>query len=108
MSTYENMTYEELVKAMLDKVTSDVDKREGSLIFDAVAPCAFFLTKQKFQLVNFIDLLLPDTALGDIWTGWCLHTELSGKRPHRQSVKWLLPHRWNLAPGGELMKSCTQ
>ena len=45
MSTYENMTYEELVKAMLDKVTSDVDKREGSLIFDAVAPCAFFLTQ---------------------------------------------------------------
>ena len=65
MSTYENMTYEELVKAMLDKVTSDVDKREGSLIFDAVAPCAFFLTQQKFQLVNFIDLLLPDTALGE-------------------------------------------
>lgn len=65
MSDYEDMTYEELVQAMLDRVTSDVDKREGSIIFDAVAPCAYFLTQQKFQLKNFIDLVLPDTAIGE-------------------------------------------
>ncbi len=65
MSTYEDMTYEELVQAMLNKVSSDVDKREGSLIFDAVAPCAYFLTQMKFQLENFIDLVFPDTAIGE-------------------------------------------
>ena len=34
------MTYEELLRAMLDKVPNDVDKREGSVIYDALAPCA--------------------------------------------------------------------
>ena len=65
MSSYGSMTYEELVRAILDRVPSDVDKREGSIIFDAVAPCAYFLTQQNFQLKNFIDLVLPDTAEGE-------------------------------------------
>ena len=60
-----SMTYEELLQSMLDKVPSDVDKREGSIIYDALAPCAYFLAQQNFQLDNFIDLLLPDTALGE-------------------------------------------
>ena len=60
-----NMTYEELVQAMLAKVKNDVDKREGSIIFDAIAPCAFFLSQMGFQLDNFLDLVLPDTAVGE-------------------------------------------
>ncbi|WP_270471909.1 DUF2634 domain-containing protein, partial [Hungatella hathewayi] len=32
------MTYEELLHAMLDRVPSNVDKREGSIIYDALAP----------------------------------------------------------------------
>lgn len=59
------MTYEELLRAMLDRVPSDVDKREGSVIYDALAPCTYFLAQQNFQLDNFIDLVLPDTALGE-------------------------------------------
>lgn len=59
------MTYEELLQAMLDRVPSDVDKREGSVIYDALAPCAYFLAQQDFQLDNFIDLVFPDTALGE-------------------------------------------
>lgn len=59
------MTYEELLRAMLDKVPNDVDKREGSVIYDALAPCAYFLTQQNFQLDNFVDLVFPDTALGE-------------------------------------------
>lgn len=59
------MTYEELLRAMLDRVPSDIDKREGSVIYDALAPCTYFLAQQNFQLDNFIDLVLPDTALGE-------------------------------------------
>lgn len=61
--TYEQVTYEGLLQAMLDKVPSDVDKREGSVIYDALAPCAYFLAQQNFQLENFIDLVFPDTAV---------------------------------------------
>ena len=50
---------------MLNRVSDDVDKREGSIIYDALAPAAYFLADQYFQLENFIDLLLPDTALGE-------------------------------------------
>lgn len=59
------MTYEELLQAMLDKVPSNVDKREGSIIYDALAPCAYFLAQQNFQLENYIDLVFPDTAVGE-------------------------------------------
>lgn len=65
MSAYGSMTYEELVQAILDRVPSDVDKREGSIIYDAVAPCAYFLVQQNFQLDNFVDLVLPDKAEGE-------------------------------------------
>ena len=62
---YEKMTYESILQEMLNRVSDDVDKREGSIIYDALAPAAYFLADQYFQLENFIDLLLPDTALGE-------------------------------------------
>ena len=37
---FEKMTYEAILQDMLNRVTSDVDKREGSIIYDALAPCA--------------------------------------------------------------------
>lgn len=62
---YEDMTYENILQGMLNRVTDDIDKREGSVIYDALAPAAYFLADQYFQLGNFIDLVLPDTALGE-------------------------------------------
>lgn len=59
------MSYEELLRAMLAKIPGDVDKREGSMIYDAIAPCAFFLAQQNFQLENFVDLVFSDTAVGE-------------------------------------------
>ena len=58
-------TYEEILQEMLDMVPSNVDKREGSIIYDALAPCAFFLSQQDFKQENFYDLVLPDTAVED-------------------------------------------
>ena len=58
------MTYEGLLQAMLNKVPGSVDKREGSVIYDALAPCAYFLAQQNFQLENYLDLVFPDTAVG--------------------------------------------
>lgn len=62
---YEEMTYENILQQMLSHVTSDVDKREGSVIYDALAPAAYFLADQYFQLEHFLDLVLPDTAVGE-------------------------------------------
>ena len=60
-----SMTYEELLQSMLEKAANDVDKREGSIIYDALAPCAYFLTQQDFTLENFFDLVFPDSAEGE-------------------------------------------
>lgn len=62
---YEAMTYENILQNMLNRVPEDIDKREGSVIYDALAPAAYFLADQYFQLENFVDLVLPDTALGE-------------------------------------------
>lgn len=60
-----SQTYEEILQGMLDKVPSNVDKREGSIIYDALAPCAYFLAQQQFQLDNFVELVFADTAVGE-------------------------------------------
>ncbi len=62
---FENMTYENILNDMLNRVTSDVDKREGSIIYDALAPAAFQLAQTYFNLNNFIDLVSGDTAVGE-------------------------------------------
>lgn len=62
---FENMTYENILDDMLSRVTSDVDKREGSIIYDALAPAAYKLAEQYFMLNNFIDLVSGDTATGE-------------------------------------------
>ncbi len=62
---FENMTYENILNDMLSRVTSDVDKREGSVIYDALAPCAYQLAQTYFNLSNFIDLVSGDTAVGE-------------------------------------------
>ena len=62
---FDDMTYEKILNDMLEKVISDVDKREGSIIYDALAPCAFQLAQSYFMLNNFIDLVSGDTAVGE-------------------------------------------
>lgn len=62
---WENMTYEAILADALSHVTSDVDKREGSVIFDALAPACYKLAEYYNQLDNFIDLVFGDTAAGE-------------------------------------------
>lgn len=62
---FEDMTYENILQGMLAKVTNDVDKREGSVIYDALAPAAYFLADQYYRLENYIDLLFADTSIGE-------------------------------------------
>ena len=82
---YEDMTYENILQGMLNRVPEDIDKREGSVIYDALAPAAYFLADQYFQLENFVDLVLPDTALGEYLRD--PHMESTGNRQQLQSGK---------------------
>lgn len=62
---WEDMTFDSIMGDMLSRITDDVDKREGSVIYDALAPCAYKLAETYAQLNNFIDLVSGDTAVGE-------------------------------------------
>ena len=47
---YENMTYEFLLERALNRVPDSMDKREGSIIYDAVAPCCAELASVYIEL----------------------------------------------------------
>lgn len=57
---YENVTYETILERMLDRVSDKLDKREGSVIFDAHSPAAV-----EFQILYIeLDTILRE-AYGD-------------------------------------------
>ena len=62
---YENMTYEVILKRMMDRVTEqypNLDNREGSLIFNALAPAAIELAIMYTELDNVLKESFIDTA----------------------------------------------
>lgn len=59
---YESLTFEVLLKRMLDRVSNSLDKREGSIIYDAVAPVANELQNAYINLDIMIDEAYADTA----------------------------------------------
>jgi uncharacterized phage protein gp47/JayE len=65
------VSYDEILERMLSKVPSNVDKREGSIIYDALAPCAYELAQMYFSLENFLDLVFVDTSVQEYLTRFC-------------------------------------
>ena len=59
---YENVTYEDILQRMLDKVPSTMDKREGSVIYDALAPAAIELQNMYIELDVILNETFADTA----------------------------------------------
>ncbi|GKX29199.1 hypothetical protein SH1V18_16790 [Vallitalea longa] len=58
------MTYEEILKRMLNKIPNDVDKREGSIIYDAFAPTAFELAQMYVEIESMLDMAFANTSCG--------------------------------------------
>lgn len=73
---YEDQTYEVILDRMLNRVTSHVDKREGSIIWDALAPaakelelcyqCLDLVIKQAFPSTADRDFLLEFASMFNI------------------------------------------
>ena len=62
---YEHQTYEAILNRMMDRVSNDVDKRPGSIIYDAVAPAAAELAQMYIELDINTNLSYADTATGE-------------------------------------------
>ena len=60
---FENYTYEELLAAMLSEVPTDVDKREGSIIFDTLSPAALELANAYMGMDSVLNNAFAETAI---------------------------------------------
>ena len=58
---YENITFESILKRMLNRIPNTFDKREGSVIYDAIAPAAIELTNMYIQLDTILNETFADT-----------------------------------------------
>lgn len=56
------MTYEEILRRMLDRVPNNIDKREGSIIYNALAPAAVELAQMYIEVERILNEGFADTA----------------------------------------------
>ncbi|EHQ92087.1 baseplate J/gp47 family protein [Desulfosporosinus youngiae] len=61
---YEDQTYEAILSRMLDRVPGDLDKREGSIIYDALSPAAAELAQAYADLEVNLRLFSAQTSSG--------------------------------------------
>lgn len=59
---YETNTYEAILARMLEKIPDTLDKREGSIIFDALAPVAAELAQAYIEMDVILNESFADTA----------------------------------------------
>lgn len=62
---FEDRTFEAIRDEMLAEVSDDVDKLEGSVIYDAISPAAMKLAEMYHYLDVFLNLVFADTADGE-------------------------------------------
>lgn len=61
----EENTFDKIMNRALERVSDDVDKREGSVIYDALSPMAAELAQAYIVIDGIIDLVFPDTSVGE-------------------------------------------
>ena len=59
---FEDKTFESVLKSLLSKVPSSLDKREGSVIYDALAPAAAEIAQLYIDMDFTIKETFADTA----------------------------------------------
>lgn len=65
ITEFQNKDYDYFLKKMLDAVPDNVDKREGSIIYDALAPAALVMGQQSLDMANVIKETYIKTASGE-------------------------------------------
>jgi len=61
-------SFETILDRMLSRVSDEVDKREGSIIYDALAPAAWEMAQMYIDMEIERNLLFADTATGEYLT----------------------------------------
>lgn len=82
----EVITFNTLLQRMLDRVPNTIDKREGSVIYDALAPAAAELVQAYIELEGHLDLLFVDTSAESYLTRLCSQFGV-GRQPATYAVR---------------------
>lgn len=65
ITEFQNKDYDYFLRKMLDVVPDNIDKREGSIIYDALAPAALVMGQQSLDMANVIKETYIKTASGE-------------------------------------------
>lgn len=65
ITEFQNKDYDYFLRKMLDAVPDNIDKREGSIIYDALAPAALVMGQQSLDMANVIKETYIKTASGE-------------------------------------------
>lgn len=79
MELNENQTFESILERLLERVSDDIDKREGSIIYDALAPAAAELTQVYIELDTVKKRLSVEDATGSDLTEICYQNSVFRK-----------------------------
>lgn len=64
-NTDEYYSFEYILQRMLNSISNDIDKREGSIIYNALAPAAVEMAQMYIEFKNNMDLVFVDTSVGE-------------------------------------------
>mgnify|MGYP001331218533 CR=1 FL=1 len=65
MAQFESETFERILERMLARLPDDIDKRQGSVVYDLLAPAAAELAQAYIEMDNVLNLGFADTTYGE-------------------------------------------
>ena len=83
---FEQQTYEAILQRCLARVSHQVDKREGSILYDALAPACVELAGFYIALSAVLDRAFPDTAVGEDLERKCAERSIH-RQPATKAVR---------------------
>lgn len=107
-------TYEDVLERCLDRVPDTLDKREGSVIYDAIAPCALEITMLRVQLDEVENNAFSDTADREHLIRRAAESSVTPKPASEAVLKGVTDPSFNFVPVGsrfsldELNYVCTK
>ena len=84
---YEEMTFESIMERLLKNVPATIDKREGSVVYDALAPAAIELQNLYIELDVVMNQTFVDTATGEYLERRCAESGIVKKEASNAVVQ---------------------
>ena len=99
---YEEQTFTNIINRMLDRVSDELDKREGSVIYDALAPAAMELSEAYIELDNVLSNTFATTCNRDFLIAYAQERGIEVKEAKPAVIKLLTTPSYLYVPLGSV------